>query len=212
MSHTYDDAYPRRVANDVLGTNIKTAFCLNSSHTHNRVDDGNIILGTTPNTAFYLNNGHTYTGISSQKEYLNLESMLGTSAKSAFYLNNDNTFDCSSIYEARILNSRLGVSAKSAFYLNSSHVFKQSKGKYFGEEVIHIRPYSDLHEDQLHVNEETKDTRLQPTLELKDDYSMRSEEHTSELQSRQYLVCRLLLEKKKTIIIISIVHYQYILI
>src|SRR3712207_8734813 len=32
----------------------------------------------------------------------------------------------------------------------------------------------------------------------------RSEEHTSELQSRQYLVCRLLLEKKKK--------HQYILI
>src|SRR3712207_8705162 len=28
------------------------------------------------------------------------------------------------------------------------------------------------------------------------DYFHRSEEHTSELQSRQYLVCRLLLEKK----------------
>src|SRR5947209_2962576 len=28
-------------------------------------------------------------------------------------------------------------------------------------------------------------------------YMQRSEEHTSELQSRQYLVCRLLLEKKK---------------
>src|SRR3712207_7680314 len=28
----------------------------------------------------------------------------------------------------------------------------------------------------------------------------RSEEHTSELQSRQYLVCRLLLEKKKKIL------------
>src|SRR5947209_16274094 len=28
-------------------------------------------------------------------------------------------------------------------------------------------------------------------------YKERSEEHTSELQSRQYLVCRLLLEKKK---------------
>src|SRR3712207_8346301 len=27
----------------------------------------------------------------------------------------------------------------------------------------------------------------------------RSEEHTSELQSRQYLVCRLLLEKKRTL-------------
>src|SRR3712207_8034978 len=29
-------------------------------------------------------------------------------------------------------------------------------------------------------------------------FGLRSEEHTSELQSRQYLVCRLLLEKKKT--------------
>src|SRR5947209_17280414 len=29
------------------------------------------------------------------------------------------------------------------------------------------------------------------------DKAERSEEHTSELQSRQYLVCRLLLEKKK---------------
>src|SRR3712207_7332647 len=29
----------------------------------------------------------------------------------------------------------------------------------------------------------------------------RSEEHTSELQSRQYLVCRLLLEKKKIVLI-----------
>src|SRR3712207_7599521 len=29
------------------------------------------------------------------------------------------------------------------------------------------------------------------------DPTSRSEEHTSELQSRQYLVCRLLLEKKK---------------
>src|SRR3712207_7152487 len=36
--------------------------------------------------------------------------------------------------------------------------------------------------------------------DLCDDKSkLRSEEHTSELQSRQYLVCRLLLEKKKTI-------------
>src|SRR3712207_7527013 len=33
-----------------------------------------------------------------------------------------------------------------------------------------------------------------------EEYDPRSEEHTSELQSRQYLVCRLLLEKKKTIV------------
>src|SRR3712207_8915028 len=31
------------------------------------------------------------------------------------------------------------------------------------------------------------------------ELEVRSEEHTSELQSRQYLVCRLLLEKKKKI-------------
>src|SRR3712207_8822267 len=38
----------------------------------------------------------------------------------------------------------------------------------------------------------------------------RSEEHTSELQSRQYLVCRLLLEKKKKYIITDpfILHLQ----
>src|SRR3712207_9091137 len=33
--------------------------------------------------------------------------------------------------------------------------------------------------------------------DLLDVGRLRSEEHTSELQSRQYLVCRLLLEKKK---------------
>src|SRR3712207_7593415 len=32
---------------------------------------------------------------------------------------------------------------------------------------------------------------------MKNVSALRSEEHTSELQSRQYLVCRLLLEKKK---------------
>src|SRR3712207_8128036 len=38
--------------------------------------------------------------------------------------------------------------------------------------------------------------------------SKRSEEHTSELQSRQYLVCRLLLEKKKkTLYTITLLYY-----
>src|SRR3712207_7559922 len=36
----------------------------------------------------------------------------------------------------------------------------------------------------------------------------RSEEHTSELQSRQYLVCRLLLEKKKQLNVMSSVVYS----
>src|SRR3712207_7690351 len=36
-------------------------------------------------------------------------------------------------------------------------------------------------------------------LEQRSNQAARSEEHTSELQSRQYLVCRLLLEKKNTL-------------
>src|SRR3712207_7790707 len=43
--------------------------------------------------------------------------------------------------------------------------------------------------DQLHHHHTVEDQQLWPLV--------RSEEHTSELQSRQYLVCRLLLEKKK---------------
>src|SRR3712207_7322525 len=42
-----------------------------------------------------------------------------------------------------------------------------------------------------------------PLFDLEDgrghEVTLRSEEHTSELQSRQYLVCRLLLEKKNKI-------------
>src|SRR3712207_7408698 len=38
--------------------------------------------------------------------------------------------------------------------------------------------------------------RYERAMDCQPDHSRRSEEHTSELQSRQYLVCRLLLEKK----------------
>src|SRR3712207_7548469 len=41
-------------------------------------------------------------------------------------------------------------------------------------------------------------------LEITVDHQVRSEEHTSELQSRQYLVCRLLLEKKKKKVVYDI--------
>src|SRR5258707_7343954 len=49
--------------------------------------------------------------------------------------------------------------------------------------------------DQL-VAEPARDFGLQALDLLRLEFD-RSEEHTSELQSRQYLVCRLLLEKKK---------------
>src|SRR3712207_7665859 len=41
------------------------------------------------------------------------------------------------------------------------------------------------------------------------DPDLRSEEHTSELQSRQYLVCRLLLEKKKYKVNQSLISLSY---
>src|SRR3712207_6973957 len=49
---------------------------------------------------------------------------------------------------------------------------------------------------RLQIENAIQDTILpRPYFSLKEE--IRSEEHTSELQSRQYLVCRLLLEKKK---------------
>src|SRR3712207_7003972 len=57
--------------------------------------------------------------------------------------------------------------------------------------VIVLANASDLLEEYHHV---------QPEIGL---HIARSEEHTSELQSRQYLVCRLLLEKKKKYLVIG---------
>src|SRR3712207_7985966 len=47
--------------------------------------------------------------------------------------------------------------------------------------------------DELHLNSQEGSAPIVNN-DVKDE--ARSEEHTSELQSRQYLVCRLLLEKK----------------
>src|SRR3712207_8369563 len=50
--------------------------------------------------------------------------------------------------------------------------------------------------EALEVRDRVLDLAREDVLAAGDDH-LRSEEHTSELQSRQYLVCRLLLEKKK---------------
>src|SRR5947209_16787302 len=49
------------------------------------------------------------------------------------------------------------------------------------------------------VNERGVEDEVAPdgSWHIRERIIIRSEEHTSELQSRQYLVCRLLLEKKK---------------
>src|SRR3712207_7398151 len=48
-----------------------------------------------------------------------------------------------------------------------------------------------------HINREGQRRKAEHDTEHGHWLVFRSEEHTSELQSRQYLVCRLLLEKKK---------------
>src|SRR3712207_7918019 len=58
-------------------------------------------------------------------------------------------------------------------------------------EAIRRRPYAVVLLDEI---EKAHTDVFNILLQVMDD---RSEEHTSELQSRQYLVCRLLLEKKK---------------
>src|SRR5258707_11529171 len=50
---------------------------------------------------------------------------------------------------------------------------------------------------RIEVNHLADTTASEGKDSFTDPGSVRSEEHTSELQSRQYLVCRLLLEKKK---------------
>ena len=49
----------------------------------------------------------------------------------------------------------------------------------------------------LYVSSEMFTNELIKAITEHKNIEFRSEEHTSELQSRQYLVCRLLLEKKK---------------
>src|SRR5947209_19926425 len=59
-------------------------------------------------------------------------------------------------------------------------------------------PYTTLFRSGLSLNFALSLNRAQDWSTILNEYDMgRSEEHTSELQSRQYLVCRLLLEKKK---------------
>src|SRR5258708_22577765 len=58
---------------------------------------------------------------------------------------------------------------------------------------LHVLEHAEVHDD------DRADERLEERQELQLRDEVRSEEHTSELQSPDHLVCRLLLEKKKTV-------------
>src|SRR3712207_8013391 len=62
-------------------------------------------------------------------------------------------------------------------------------------DVDALRDHEHGHEPGAVAGGEAGDPRRRVRRVASDDLRPRSEEHTSELQSRQYLVCRLLLEK-----------------
>src|SRR3712207_8415745 len=65
-----------------------------------------------------------------------------------------------------------------------------------GEETEHSDPCPLGHDASPYL-QRGYGPRVDHLEDVLQDRAERSEEHTSELQSRQYLVCRLLLEKKK---------------
>src|SRR5438067_9663214 len=67
-------------------------------------------------------------------------------------------------------------------------------------------PYTTLFRSVREVGDDLRRSRLEGR-EVERERVARSEEHTSELQSRFDLVCRLLLEKKKKIMISLILVY-----
>src|SRR3712207_8033720 len=82
--------------------------------------------------------------------------------------------------------------------ISSIQIDTDKIGMVIGKGGETIRALSEEYEAQIDVNDDGIIRVYARTGALGDALvERRSEEHTSELQSRQYLVCRLLLEKKK---------------
>src|SRR2546429_6180010 len=69
-------------------------------------------------------------------------------------------------------------------------------------------PYTTLFRSYRHISKNLKAGVGYNFTDFSDD--LRSEEHTSELQSRLHLVCRLLLEKKKTTMTTTVYDATYL--
>src|SRR3712207_7888220 len=79
--------------------------------------------------------------------------------------------------------------SKDELFFGYELMVERAGSKHF---LVSVRPLSREYLKQLAARPAFQKRRLHPSYN-----PARSEEHTSELQSRQYLVCRLLLEKKK---------------
>src|SRR3712207_9235088 len=88
-----------------------------------------------------------------------------------------------------------------SFDYRKEKIFNSLYKKYHGvqQEILYEQRNMTIREIREKMGlPETYATSTQQEIDFWLKLYVRSEEHTSELQSRQYLVCRLLLEKKKT--------------
>src|SRR5690554_7538486 len=86
-------------------------------------------------------------------------------------------------------------------FIKQEHTSQTSKTKYSITKIDYqtVQQNNRLVNSITKIKEQTgtKGSSTQNRLVHSSAYGFRSEEHTSELQSRPHLVCRLLLEKKK---------------
>src|SRR3712207_8890419 len=83
-------------------------------------------------------------------------------------------------------------------------IWRRGGGGQRGAELLEVK--TDETERSLRV--EDGQEQVSPSFRRCRSQEERSEEHTSELQSRQYLVCRLLLEKKKNVFLRQPARYR----
>src|SRR3712207_8735142 len=76
-------------------------------------------------------------------------------------------------------------------------LFRSHVGVVVSSHDLAVEPLAAARHDRHRVVPAHHGRARQEVAVVADEHGARSEEHTSELQSRQYLVCRLLLEKKK---------------
>src|SRR2546422_9702812 len=110
-----------------------------------------------------------------------------------FHLLIDNAKQClGCVHEGLIVTSANGTILETS--PAAERILEAPSTSLKGKQVREICPVQDVYDDLVRQTDSSGRTLNKSILVLAGD---RSEEHTSELQSRLHLVCRLLLEKKK---------------
>src|SRR3712207_9025872 len=93
-------------------------------------------------------------------------------------------------------SARHALAQDSAYKIGVQKLEELLQSPYAIESLNIAKDILDKPVDVAKFKELVESENLPIAISWQGDYLHRSEEHTSELQSRQYLVCRLLLEKK----------------